>query len=187
MNDVSKCDVIIWHLVSSYKPFFIGLMFRIFRPSFVGKEWWRRENYGNVVVLIAVVEGKQNKIWWWWLWWRVNNGKVLVVLVGGTVTISALKHTHQLRGMDSTFRMRATISPQQRQLFRPRQGESKSTTLNFQLHRRQLLAVGWELQNSSPTECVWRTKNTLNEFPAEIAGLPVKEHKEKSSPGSSPI
>ena len=56
-----------------------------------------------------------------------------------------------------------------------------------QLHRRQVLAVGWELQNSSPTECVWRTKNTLNEFPAEIAGLPVKEHKEKSSPGSSPI
>ena len=129
MNDVSKCDVIIWHLVSSYKPFFIGLMFRIFRPSFVGKEWWWRENYGNVVV----------------------------VLTGWTMSISALKQTHQLRGMDSTFRIRATISPQQRQLFRPRQGESRSTTLNFQLHRRQLLAVGWELQNSSPTECVWRT------------------------------
>ena len=103
------------------------------------------------------------------------------------MSISALKHTHQLRNMDSTLRMCATISPQQRQLFCPRQGESRSTTLNFQLHRRQLLAVGWELQNSSPTECVWRTKNTLNKFPAKIDGLPVEGHKEKSFPGSSPI
>ena len=56
--------------------------------------------------------------------------KVVVVLVGGTISISALKHTHQLLGMDSTLRMRATISPQQWKLFRPLQGESKSTTLN---------------------------------------------------------
>ena len=185
MNDVSKCDVIIWHSVSSYKPFWLAWCF-----VFSGQVWLGNSGGGGLWKCGGVDSGgggKTKEMWWWWLWWRVNNGKVVVVLIGGTMSISALKHTHQLRGMDSTLRMRATISPQQWQLFRPRQGESKSTTLNFQLHHRQVLAVGWELQNSSPTECVWRTKNTLNKFPAEIDGLPVEGHKEKSFPVSSPI
>ena len=92
----------------------------------------------------------------------------------------ALKHTFQLRGMASTLCMCTTVSPRQWQswpllglkkdgiavgLISGRNGVSKTlysrgackaNWFKRQLHRRQVVAVGWETQNSSPMACVWR-------------------------------
>ena len=174
-------------MVSSYKPFFIGLMFRIFRPSFVGKEWWWRENYGNVVVLdsggggkakqnlvvVVVVKGKQ---------WKGGGG----VGRGNSDNFSTEAHAPTPWYGQYLTHVRNHITPAVAAVSSSPRREQKHY-FKRQLHRRQVLAVGWELQNSSPTECVWRTKNTLNKFPAKIDGLPVEGHKEKSFPGSSPI
>ena len=92
----------------------------------------------------------------------------------------ALKHTFQLRGMASTLCMCTTVSPRQWQswpllglkkdgiavgLISGRNGVSKTlysrgackaNWFKRQLHRRQVVAVGWETQSSSATACVWR-------------------------------
>ena len=89
---------------------------------------------------------------------------------------------YQLRGMASTLRMRHTISTGQWQPWTAisplgltsmasRQINERGLTrlsvilhirggckhsFKRQLHRKQVVTVGWELQNSSPTACVWR-------------------------------